>query len=174
MPAIVSICTGTGGMDDAVKELIPGSYVEFFAEVDEKLSQWYSEYREPDAFPLYDMKTVNWGPVREYLEGRDVIITGGYPCQPFSQAGKRLGEQDPRHLWPEVLRAIRELRPQLVVLENVRGHVRKGLDAVLGDLADVGFDCEWSCYRASDVGAPHRRDRVFIVAYPNHKGSQGA
>jgi DNA (cytosine-5)-methyltransferase 1 len=94
------------------------------------------------------------------------IITGGYPCQPFSVAGKRDGASDPRHLWPEVNRIIRAVRPQWVLLENVPGHLSLGFGQVLGDLAESGYDAEWDCIPASAVGAPHRRDRVWIVAYP--------
>jgi DNA (cytosine-5)-methyltransferase 1 len=92
------------------------------------------------------------------------IIAAGFPCQPFSVAGRRLGDQDPRHLWPAIIRAIRLARPRYVLLENVSGLVAWGLGEVLGDLAAAGFDAEWTCFNASDVGAPHRRRRWWCVA----------
>ena len=98
------------------------------------------------------------------------LICGGYPCQPFSQAGKRGGAEDPRHLWPEFARIIRLLRPRYVLLENVPGHLSLGFGDVLGDLAGLGFDAEWTCVRAADVGASHLRKRVFVVA--NARGSK--
>ena len=116
----------------------------------------------PDVPNYGDITTVDWAAV----EPVDVL-TGGYPCQPFSVAGNRNGTDDPRHLWPCFARAIRILRPRLVVAENVRGHLGLGFDAVLADLAAIGFDAEWVVVRASDVGAPHRRERLFIVAHPS-------
>lgn len=94
------------------------------------------------------------------------IITAGYPCQPFSNAGKRLGTDDPRHIWPFIAEAISDIRPRLVVLENVAAHLRRGFDVVLSDLAKIGYDARWTVVRASDAGAPHRRERLFVVAYP--------
>jgi DNA (cytosine-5)-methyltransferase 1 len=92
------------------------------------------------------------------------LICGGYPCQPFSIAGKQLGEADPRHLWPEMYRLIRELRPRWVVAENVAGHVERGLDTVLDDLELAGYTAWPFVIPACAVGAPHRRDRLWIVA----------
>lgn len=88
-------------------------------------------------------------------------------CQPFSNAGHRKGTNDERHLWPHVHTAIRVLRPHLVVLENVTGHLGLGFDRVLADLTEIGYDAEWTTIRASDVGAPHHRERLFILAYPD-------
>jgi len=92
------------------------------------------------------------------------LLTGGYPCQPFSYAGTRGGENDPRHLWPEVNRIIRAVRPKFILLENVPGHLSLGFGRVLGDLAESGYDARWDCIPAAAIGAPHRRDRVFILA----------
>ena len=92
------------------------------------------------------------------------VVAAGFPCQPFSVAGRRQGDADPRHLWPAVERAVRLARPRYVLLENVPGLVAWGLGEVLGDLASLGFDAEWTCFRASDVGALHRRDRFWLVA----------
>lgn len=92
------------------------------------------------------------------------VIAAGFPCQPFSVAGKGFGADDPRHLWPAISRAIRVARPRFVILENVPGLLARGVGDVLGDLADAGFDAEWSVFSAADVGAPHLRRRVWIVA----------
>ena len=93
------------------------------------------------------------------------LICGGYPCQPFSTAGNRRRHEDPRHLWPEMHRLIRELRPRWVVCENVAGHVELGLDAVLADLDAAGYTSTPFVIPACAVGAPHRRDRIWIVAH---------
>ena len=92
------------------------------------------------------------------------IITGGYPCQPFSQAGKRRGEEDDRHLWPAMFEIIRSCRPDWVLAENVAGHVSMGLDEVLSDLESEDYTCQPLIVPACAVDAPHRRDRVWIVA----------
>lgn len=95
--------------------------------------------------------------------GRIDVICGGYPCQPFSHAGKRLGAQDDRHLWPEMRRLIKELRPAWVIGENVAGHISMGLDDVLSDLDKLGYATQAFVIPACAVNAPHRRDRVWIV-----------
>lgn len=92
------------------------------------------------------------------------VLHGGYPCQPFSNAGRRRGEDDPRHLWPEFAHVVRLLRPRVVVIENVEAHLRLGFDSVLCDFAEMGMDVRWGVVRASDVGAPHGRARLFAVA----------
>lgn len=110
-----------------------------------------------------NLKIVNWAEI----DSVD-IITAGYPCQPFSHAGLRKGVQDERHLWPYIKQAISTIRPSIVILENVRGHFKLGFREVLTDLTSIGYDVRWSTVRASDVGAPHRRERLFIVAEPAH------
>ena len=101
------------------------------------------------------------------------IVAAGYPCQPFSTAGKRKGADDPRHLWPDIKRIIGEVRPGAVVLENVQGHVRLGLSEVLKDLSELGYDAEWGVFSAAQAGAPHQRKRLFILAYANGDGYVG-
>lgn len=101
------------------------------------------------------------------------IISGGYPCQPFSVAGKREGKNDDRHLWPEVKRLLEEIRPRWFVGENVAGHITLGLDTVLSDLADIGYTSQSFVIPACSVGARHRRDRVFIVANSNGSRWEG-
>lgn len=122
----------------------------------------------PDAQRFDDVRTVgahNLSPVD--------VICGGYPCQPFSVAGYQRGESDPRHLWPEFARIIRELRPRFAVLENVAGHLALGFGRVLGDLAEIGYDAEWRVLYARNVGAPHLRPRVFIIAHPRGLRASG-
>lgn len=92
------------------------------------------------------------------------VICGGFPCQPASVAGKRLAQRDPRWLWPEFARVIGELCPAIVVAENVRGLRSAGLRDVLADLAALGFDAEWCVGSAGEIGAPHERPRIWIVA----------
>jgi DNA (cytosine-5)-methyltransferase 1 len=122
-----------------------------------------------------DVLAKHWPDVPRFNDVREVgahnlepvdVICGGYPCQPFSGAGKREGSNDPRHLWPEFARILRELRPRYAVLENVADHLSLGFGDVLGDLSDLGYDAEWSVVSACAVGAPHPRHRVFVVAYP--------
>jgi DNA (cytosine-5)-methyltransferase 1 len=97
-------------------------------------------------------------------EGIDVI-TGGFPCQPYSVAGKQRGKADDRHLWPEMLRVIRELRPAWILGENVTGIIKLALDDVLSDLDREGYTTRTFVFPARAVGAPHQRQRVWIVAH---------
>src|SRR4051794_26717900 len=130
---------------------------------------WHVEYdkhpsavldaRVPDVPNYGDVTTTDWSQV-EPVDW----ITAGYPCQPFSHAGKRRGSKDERHIWPYVRDAVGVLRPGHVLLENVAGHLSLGLDAVLGDLAALGYDTRWGVVRAADAGAPHKRARIFISA----------
>ena len=102
------------------------------------------------------------------------IITGGYPCQPFSIAGRQKGEQDPRHVWPEMFRLVKELRPTWVIGENVSGHIKLGLDTVLENLESEGYSARAFSISASSIGAVHQRERVWILAHSGctqHEGS---
>lgn len=109
-----------------------------------------------------------FGDVRK-LSGKELsaveLIAGGFPCQPVSVAGKRRGKEDPRWLWPQFARIISILRPPLVFVENTPGLFQRGFSEVLGGLAANGYNAEWDCLEAKDIGAPHRRRRIFIVAY---------
>jgi len=98
------------------------------------------------------------------------VICGGFPCQDISIAGKGAGLAGERSgLWREYARLVRELRPRYVVVENVAAMLGRGMGDVLGDLAEIGYDAEWHCIPASAVGAPHERDRVWIVAHPHDR-----
>jgi DNA (cytosine-5)-methyltransferase 1 len=130
--------------------------------------RWYSEIdkdackviaRHTNAPNLGDVKLIDWSKV----EPVD-ILTVGYPCQGESLAGKRKGADDDRWIWPWIADAIRVLRPRIVLAENVAAHLTLGFPRVLGDLASLGFDVEWTTLRASDVGACHQRDRIFWAA----------
>jgi DNA (cytosine-5)-methyltransferase 1 len=116
--------------------------------------------------PIYgDVKELNYDKLK--ADGIDTIdiITGGYPCQPFSVAGRKKGEEDPRHVWPEMFRLVQELRPTWVIGENVGGHIKLGLDTVLENLESEGYSARTFSISASSVGANHKRERVWIVGY---------
>jgi len=153
-----SLFSGIGGIDLGLQRA--GMTVKWHSEIDPYACRVLKKHW-PDVPNLGNIKEIDWATV----EPVDVIA-GGYPCQPFSTAGKRQGEKDERHLWPYFLRAISELRPRYAFLENVRGHLSMGFDRVLGDLAEIGYDAEWQVVSAASVGAPHRRDRIICVAYP--------
>jgi len=115
-----------------------------------------------DVAPIWnDLKTFPY----ESFHGLVDILIAGYPCQPFSSAGKRLGTEDPRHLWPYIADGIRLMRPQMCFFENVEGHISMGLSSVVSDLEELGYKVSWGIFSAAEVGAPHRRKRVFILAY---------
>lgn len=99
------------------------------------------------------------------FKGTVDVITGGYPCQPFSTAGKRKAEEDSRHLWPAMFACIKKFKPAWVIAENVAGHITLGLDRVLVDLESEAYTCETFIIPACAIGAPHRRDRLWIIAY---------
>jgi DNA (cytosine-5)-methyltransferase 1 len=120
--------------------------------------------RFPNSIQLGDIKKIecNKLPTGEW------IISGGFPCQDISIAGKGAGITGSRSgLWFEYWRIIKKLRPKIAIVENVEALVRKGLDVVLGSLTEIGYNAEWQTISARDVGAPHRRERIWIVAYAN-------
>ena len=157
---IGSLFSGYGGLDMGVQSVLGGEVV-WHVEYDKAPSRILAHHY-PHIPNHGDVTTVDF----TRIEPADVL-TGGYPCQPFSTAGKRKGTYDERHLWPHVLRAISGMAPRIVILENVRGHLTLGFDVVLSDLAALGWSAEWGVVRASDTGAPHQRARLFIVAYPS-------
>jgi DNA (cytosine-5)-methyltransferase 1 len=166
----ISLCAGYGGIDLGLKGAIPGlrtialSEIEAFA-VANLVSKMESGLMAPA--PIWtDLKTF---PYAEF-SGRVDILSGGYPCQPFSSAGKRLGKDDPRHLWPWIADGIAAMRPSLCFFENVEGHITMGLPDVIEDLAGLGYRATWGIFSASECGAPHRRKRIFILAYRKSTG----
>ena len=163
---IGSLCTGYGGLDMAVEAFFNAEMV-WCAENDKYASKFIEQrFNKPN---LGDIKLIDWATV-EPID----ILTAGYPCQPFSHAGQRKGTDDDRHIWPHIIKAISILRPKFIILENVRGHLSLGFKEVLGDLTKNGYDAKWRVVRASDIGAPHQRARLFIIAYSNGKGLQGS
>ena len=160
MLTVGSLFSGIGGIDLGLERTGHFRTI-WFSEIDPYANRVLAKHW-PNVPNLGNVKEIDFG----RIERPDVLV-GGYPCQPFSTAGKRQGEQDPRHLWPECLRALRILRPRYALFENVRGHVSLGFPRVLADLASIGFNAEWQVIPAAAVGAPHKRDRLFIVAYPD-------
>jgi len=123
-----------------------------------------------DAAPIWsNLKSFPWSA----FSGRVDILSGGYPCQPFSAAGKRLGTDDERHLWPYIANGIRILRPRVCFFENVEGHISLGLREVIDELGGMGYRATWGIFSAAEVGAPHQRKRVFIMAYREGAGLEG-
>lgn len=161
---IGSLCSGYGGLDMAVEAYYNAETV-WMCDIDKYSSIVIKErWGLPN---LGDLKTVDWSAV-EPID----ILTAGYPCQPFSTAGQRKGLDDERHIWPYIKEIISTLQPKRVILENVRGHLTLGFKEVLKDLTEIGYDARWAIVRASDVGAPHQRARLFVIAYPNSEGFQ--
>lgn len=120
-----------------------------------------------DAAPIWsDLKTFPY----ESFHGLVDILIAGYPCQPFSAAGKRAGKEDPRHLWPWITDGIRLLQPRMCFFENVEGHVSLGLSTVISDLEEAGYRVEAGIFSAAEIGAPHQRKRVFIMAHRSGDG----
>jgi len=160
-----SLFSGIGGLDLGLERA--GMNVIWQSEIDPYGCRVLKKHW-PEVVNHGNIKEINWGNVV-----RPDIICGGYPCQPFSTAGKRNGTDDPRHLWPWVREAISQLRPKYAILENVRGHLSLGGLSVIGELASIGYDAEWRIVSAASVGAPHKRERVIIVAYPSELHSNG-
>lgn len=162
----ISMCTGSGALDLAV-EAVTGLPTVMVAEKDPAASRLLAA-RLPGARNLGDITAVDW-PAFAAGAPRPAALTAGFPCQDISNAGPRGGIAGDRSgLWKTIAHAIRHLRPRLVFLENVAALRSRGLDVVAADLAACGYDARWMCLRASDpeVGACHRRDRWFAVAYP--------
>ena len=154
-----SLFSGIGGLDLGLERA--GMQVIWQSEIDPFACKVLKKHW-PEVPNYGDIKQIDWATIP-----RPDVICGGYPCQPFSTAGKRRGTDDPRHLWPWVRTAISELRPRYAILENVRGHLTMGGLQVIGELAEIGYDAQWRIVSAAGVGAPHRRERIIIVAYPN-------
>lgn len=161
---VVALCAGYGGLELGLRGVWPEArtvcYVEREAYAAAVLVAQMGRGGLDTAPVWSDLDTFEGGPWRGYVD----CVTAGFPCQPHSLAGSRKGTGDERWLWPAVMRIVRDVGAWLVVLENVPGLATSGLDRVLGALAESGFAAEWGCLRASEVGAPHRRERLFVVA----------
>ena len=167
----LSLCAGIGGLDLAARRVLGArtiGLVEREAAALEVLAARMEDGTLDPAPAWSDLATFDGRP----WAGAVDLIMAGYPCPPFSSAGLQRGEEDERHLWPEVERIVREVGPSVVLLENVAGHLRLGFDGVLAGLAGLGFDAEWVLARASDAGAPHRRERLFVLAYTRGRGRE--
>lgn len=159
---VLSLFAGIGGLDLGLERA--GMRVVGQVEIDPYCRRVLAKHW-PDVPQHDDVRTaVDWWMSEQ--RPRVDVVCGGYPCQPFSTAGKMLASEDPRHLWPAFADVLAELRPRYALLENVPAHLGLGLDQVLADLASLGFDAEWSIVPASAVGAPQRRPRLFVLAYP--------
>ncbi|WP_205661114.1 DNA cytosine methyltransferase, partial [Amycolatopsis vastitatis] len=160
-PVIGSLCTGLAGLDLGVAAVL-GGRIAWYTELDPHAERILTA-RLPGVPNLGDLRAVDFTSVE-----RVDVLTAGFPCQDISAAGRRAGiEKGQRSgLWRNVLDAVRVLRPGLVVVENVAALRWRngGLDRVLGGLAEAGYDAVWRCVRASDIGAAHRRERVFVCA----------
>ena len=161
---VLDLFSGIGGFSLGLERAGPFRTVAFCER--DKFCQAVLRKHWPDV-PIYeDVRTIDF-------EGDIDIITGGYPCQPFSVSGKQKGAADDRHLWPAMFEIIKHKRPRWVVAENVAGHITLGLDEVLFDLEGQGYTSRPFVIPACAVDAPHRRDRVWIVAAKNDADSDG-
>ncbi|WP_085558224.1 DNA cytosine methyltransferase [Azospirillum agricola] len=160
-----AFCAGGGGLELSLHIAIPGYrtvvYVEREAYAAATLVARMADAALDQAPVWDDVATFNGRPWRGTLD----ILSAGYPCQPFSHAGRRRGADDPRHLWPHIRRIIVQSRPWLVWLENVPGHLTLGYSVVRGQLEALGFIVAEGLFSAQEVGASHRRERLFILAY---------
>lgn len=167
-PTVLSFCTGYGGVERGIErvlgEITVIAHVEIEAYAVANLVDKMETGQMVPAPVWTDIKTF---PSRQFY-GKVDILTAGYPCQPFSQAGARKGADDPRHLWPYIRKAINDIRPGLCFFENVEGHISLGLSTVISDLEEDGYTTTWGIFSASEVGAPHQRKRVFILAESKH------
>lgn len=157
---IGSLCTGYGGLDMAVMEVFGGK-LRWCADNDRQVSMILA-VRYPGVLNLGDITALDWPEVE-----RVDIIAAGFPCQDISYNGRGAGiKKGVRSgIWKNIVEGIRALQPKIVVVENVSALRRRGLDQVLGDLAEHGYDAVWTSLRAADIGAAHRRERMFILAY---------
>jgi DNA (cytosine-5)-methyltransferase 1 len=158
---VLALCAGYGGLETAVGRLMD-SEVAYVADSDPAASLVLA-HRFPGVPNLGDIAEYDWALLRSRVE----IITAGFSCQDISDAGPRGGIGGSRSkVWKHVAQAVGVIRPEYVFLENVAAIRSRGLDVVADDLAEVGYDLRWTCLRASDVGAAHRRDRWFGLATP--------
>jgi len=168
-PTIISLFTGYGGLELGLARALGGARTVCMVEREAFAAANLVAQMQAGAVapaPIWtDVSTFDGKPWR----GRVDILTGGPPCQPFSTAGKRRHTDDERWIWADVARIIGEVRPGVVFLENVPGLRKRGLGVMLRDLAALGYDAEWGSFTASEAGAPHRRTRLFLLAYADRE-----
>lgn len=161
----LSLCAGYGGLELGISIAEPRYRTACFVEREAHAAATLVARMEDEGL---DRAPV-WDDLRSFdgraWRGRIHILSAGYPCQPFSLAGKRRGREDPRHLWPEVERIIDEVRPGVVFAENVEGHIDLGFAEVAESLRRLGYRAKAGLFTAREVGAPHRRRRLFIMAH---------
>ena len=159
----LDLFSGIGGFSLGL-EATGGFETKAFCDIEEYPRQVLQKHW-PHVKQYEDIKELNYERLK--ADGIDSIdiITGGYPCQPFSIAGRQKGEQDPRHLWPEYFRLVKELRPTWVIGENVSGHIKLGLDTVIEDLESEDYSVRPFSISASSIGANHQRERIWILAH---------
>lgn len=157
MTTAAALCMGYGGAELALSAIMDLD-LSWYAEVDDRCLPILGQ-RWPTVANLGDVTAIDWT-----AAPRVDVVTAGYPCQPFSHAGARQGEEDDRHLWPSIAEGLAVLRPPFVFLENVRAHLSLGFDRVLADLDELGYSVEWSLLAAGDVGACHGRSRLWVAA----------
>jgi DNA (cytosine-5)-methyltransferase 1 len=166
----LSLYSGAGGglLGTMLLGWNPIGYVEINEYCQQVISQRIADGLLPFAPIFSDVrKFIQSGAANEYRGVTD-IVTGGFPCQPFSVAGKRKAGDDARNMWPATIEVIRIVRPKYCFLENVRGLLSSGyFGTILKDLAESGYDARWRVLSANEVGAPHKRDRLWIMAYTN-------
>lgn len=165
---IASLFSGIGGLELGLEAAIPGAEVKVQVELDPYARGVLAKHW-PEARRFDDIRTVR----ASDLQGVS-LICGGFPCQDLSVAGKGAGLDGERSgLWEEFARLVREVRPRFIVVENVPALRWRGLGRVLGDLASAGYDAEWESRSAASVGAWHKRERLFIIAYPDAESREG-
>ncbi len=164
----MSLYSGAGGLDVAYKRCNPNAIPLVYVERDFEAATLLVDKMETgslDKAPVWsNTNTLDSKP----FVGRVDAIIGGFPCQPFSIAGRREGTEDERWLWEDIKRLVGEIRPRELFLENVPGLFRGGIQLVVGELSTLGYDARWITLRANEVGSPHRRERVFILAHTRH------
>ena len=159
----LDLFSGIGGFSLGL-EATGGFETKAFCDIEEYPRQVLQKHW-PHVKQYKDIKELTYDKLK--ADGIDSIdiITGGYPCQPFSIAGRQKGEQDSRHLWPEYFRLVKELRPTWVIGENVSGHIKLGLDTVIEDLESEDYSVRPFSISASSIGANHQRERIWILAH---------
>jgi len=160
---VLDLFSGIGGFSLGLDRA--GFKTVAFCEVDKKCQAVLKKHW-PDVPIFDDVSNLRGEDIEEAID----VICGGFPCQDISLAGKGAGLEGKRSgLWTEFHRLIKEIKPKYAIIENVSALRSRGLDQVLRSLAEIGYDAEWHCITAASVGAPHRRDRIWIVAYPGHR-----